>query len=90
MCSERRQITGRPYQQLADLAVDGQIGGVVAAHLPGSRFIGHDHRTIGQRVRADGRDAQWRPPMGNMIGPPAESEYAVDPVGVETIRPSAL
>lgn len=25
---------------------------------------------------------------GCTIGPPAESEYAVDPVGVETIRPS--
>ena len=27
---------------------------------------------------------------GKMIGPPAESEYAVEPVGVEMIRPSAL
>ena len=27
---------------------------------------------------------------GWMIGPPADSEYAVDPVGVATIRPSAL
>jgi hypothetical protein len=27
---------------------------------------------------------------GNMMGPPAEREYAVDPVGVEMIRPSAL
>src|SRR5580700_4421647 len=27
---------------------------------------------------------------GKMMGPPADSEYAVDPVGVETIRPSAL
>jgi hypothetical protein len=25
---------------------------------------------------------------GWTIGPPAESEYAVDPVGVETMRPS--
>ena len=25
---------------------------------------------------------------GLMIGPPAESEYAVEPVGVETMRPS--
>src|SRR5947208_16711602 len=28
--------------------------------------------------------------VGKMIGPPAESEYAVDPVGVEMISPSAL
>ena len=27
---------------------------------------------------------------GKMIGPPADSEYAVDPVGVATISPSAL
>ena len=27
--------------------------------------------------------------VGSTIGPPAESEYAVDPVGVATIRPSA-
>src|SRR5260370_18050310 len=30
------------------------------------------------------------PDSGSRIGPPAESEYAVDPVGVATIRPSAL
>ena len=28
--------------------------------------------------------------VGNTMGPPAASEYAVEPVGVETIRPSAL
>ena len=28
--------------------------------------------------------------MGFMIGPPAEREYAVDPVGEATIKPSAL
>ena len=27
---------------------------------------------------------------GKMMGPPAESEYAVEPVGVATIKPSAL
>src|SRR3954451_24896258 len=27
---------------------------------------------------------------GKMMGPPADSEYAVDPVGVEMMRPSAL
>jgi hypothetical protein len=27
---------------------------------------------------------------GKMMGPPAESEYAVEPVGVEMMRPSAL
>src|SRR5947207_9459168 len=27
--------------------------------------------------------------LGNTIGPPADSEYAVDPVGVEMMRPSA-
>ena len=27
--------------------------------------------------------------VGNRIGPPADSEYAVDPVGVEMISPSA-
>ena len=27
--------------------------------------------------------------VGRMIGPPAESEYAVEPVGVATISPSA-
>src|ERR1043166_398762 len=30
------------------------------------------------------------PDSGSRIGPPAESEYAVDPVGVATIKPSAL
>ena len=30
------------------------------------------------------------PDSGAMIGPPAESEYAVEPVGVATIKPSAL
>lgn len=28
--------------------------------------------------------------FGKMIGPPADNEYAVEPVGVETMRPSAL
>jgi hypothetical protein len=28
--------------------------------------------------------------FGLTIGPPAESEYAVEPVGVETIKPSAF
>ena len=27
---------------------------------------------------------------GCTIGPPADSEYAVEPVGVETMRPSAI
>ena len=30
------------------------------------------------------------PDSGARIGPPADNEYAVDPVGVATIRPSAL
>src|SRR5437588_11454566 len=30
------------------------------------------------------------PDSGSRIGPPAESEYAVEPVGVATIKPSAL
>ncbi len=33
---------------------------------------------------------QIAPTDGKMIGPPAESEYAVEPVGVATIKPSAL
>src|SRR5512139_1018876 len=31
-----------------------------------------------------------QPVVGYSIGPPAERQYAVDPVGVDTIRPSAL
>src|SRR5437764_15167945 len=30
------------------------------------------------------------PDSGSRIGPPADSEYAVEPVGVATIKPSAL
>src|SRR5438270_2671414 len=30
------------------------------------------------------------PDSGSMIGPPADREYAVEPVGVATINPSAL
>src|SRR5438067_11761658 len=30
------------------------------------------------------------PQSGSRIGPPAESEYAVEPVGVAIIKPSAL
>src|SRR6266568_8147016 len=30
------------------------------------------------------------PDSGSRIGPPADNEYAVEPVGVATIRPSAL
>ena len=30
------------------------------------------------------------PTAGLTIGPPADSEYAVEPVGVATISPSAL
>ena len=28
--------------------------------------------------------------QGSITGPPAESEYAVEPVGVETMAPSAV
>jgi hypothetical protein len=39
-------------------------------------------------VRAD-RGEHTASMVGYTIGPPAERQYAVDPVGVETMSPSA-
>ncbi len=75
----------------AHLAVDGQIHALIGTardHADHAGF-GHQHRPVGEHVRADGREADGRH-GGKMMGPPAESEYAVEPVGVEMIRPSAL
>jgi len=47
---------------------------VVCTWLPGVERI---------KINKDGT-------AGKTMGPPADSEYAVEPVGVETIRPSAL
>ena len=35
-------------------------------------------------------DSRMQSTSGHTIGPPAEREYPVEPVGVETIKPSAL
>ena len=47
--------------------------------------------TIGRTLRLCGATAVRlsTPDSGAMIGPPFDSEYAVDPVGVDIISPSA-
>ena len=53
-------------------------------------LVGRTHeRAHRERVGADRRDRD-RLDAGHTIGPPALSEYAVEPVGVATMMPSAL
>jgi len=73
------------------LPVEGEedIGLAGRWHDLDVRIVAHHHGTHGEDVRANGRDDE-DPLSGASTGPPALSEYAVEPVGVATMRPSAL
>ena len=61
----------------------------VAADRDPQLLVGVEHEgAVEEHVRRDRREeqARWR---GETIGPRAENEYAVEPVGVATISPSA-
>jgi hypothetical protein len=48
--------------------------------------------STGRLVKVCGQTGvmQMASTVGNTIGPPADNEYAVEPVGVATMSPSAL
>ena len=72
-----------------ELAVDGETGSAAAFDLDPDRPARVEHEgAVEQHVRRHWREQQ-RPVGGYTTGPRADNAYAVDPVGVATMSPSA-
>ena len=90
-CGRRREhSTMSPSAELAELVPStDSVAGRCADHLeadsrPGSSTSERSNSMCGDTGVSS--RARWR---GDTIGPRAESEYAVEPVGVATMSPSA-